>query len=116
MSNYRETQIAGTRWTRCGVVQIINPYQRTPAVQFVEEVVTSLGEGEEPLFANAGGISVAFDPNRVIPLRDPFTGELTGQTTTYGAVHAVLYSAYMDAALERDAKAVAVEPEESDSA
>lgn len=110
MSNYKETSITGTKWVRCGTIQIVNPYQRTPAVQFIEEQVTSLGEGEEPLFAAAGSICVQFDPAKVIQLRDPITGNLLDQTITYGEVYAMLYSAYMDAAEKRDA----VQPEVSD--
>lgn len=103
MSNYKETQIAGTRWTRCGVIQIVNPYQRTPAIQFAEECVTSLGEDEEPMIHARGGITVPFDPAKEIALRDPDTGELTGQIATYGDVYVLMYSAYMDAATARDA-------------
>ena len=41
-------------------------------------------------------------PAREIPLRDPQTGKPTGAVMTYAEAYAVLYSAYLDAALERD--------------
>ena len=50
----------------------------------------------------AGALTVEFDPAREIALRDPQTGKPTGAVMTYAEVYAVLYSAYLDAALERD--------------
>lgn len=102
MSNYKESPVAGTEWTRCGVVQIVNPYQRNPSVQFIEERVLHVGEGRPPVFTSAGSVSVAFDPAKQIPLINPETGSLTGTSVTYGEAYAILFSAYIAAALERD--------------
>lgn len=103
MSNYKETSVAGTEWVRCGVVQIVNPYQRNPAIQFVEERVLHMGDGRDPVFTPDGAISVSFDPAKTIPLLNPETGAPTGRTATFGEAYAILYSAYMQAAAERDA-------------
>lgn len=106
MSNYKETAVAGTKWTRCGVVQIVNPYQRNPSIQFIEERAVSLGEGREPLFFSEGSISVPFDENKVVNLINPLTGQPTGATVTYGELYVGLFSAYIQAALERDMASV----------
>lgn len=102
MSNYKEAHVAGTEWTRCGIVQIVNPYQRNPAIQFVEERVLHMGDGRDPVFTPDGTISVSFDPAKTIPLLNPETGAPTGASVTYGEAYAILFSAYIAAALERD--------------
>ena len=106
MSNYKEAPVAGAEWTRCGVVQIVNPYQRNPSIQFIEERIVSLGEGREPLFFSEGSISVPFDENKVVNLINPPTGQPTGSTVTYGELYVGLFSAYIQAALERDVASV----------
>lgn len=106
MSNYKEAPLAGTEWTRCGVVQIVNPYLRNPSIQFIEERVMSLGEDREPLFFSDGSISVPFDENKIVNLINPLTGQPTGTTVTYGELYVGLLSAYIQAALERDVASV----------
>lgn len=101
MSTYIESTVTGQVWTRCNQIAIDNRRGSTPTVRFEEERVAVLDDGDE-MRKPAAGITLDFDPARVIPLRDPRTGELTGQTTTYGDVYAVLYSAYIAAANERD--------------
>lgn len=102
MSNYRESAVSGIEWIRCGAVQITNPYQIVPAVTFVEERVLSI-VGNDPIFSSAGSITVPFDAAKVIPLINPETGAPTGASVTYGEAYAILFSAYIAAALERDA-------------
>jgi hypothetical protein len=65
--------------------------------------VAVLDDGDE-MRKPAAGITLDFDPARVIPLLNPSTGQPTGDETTYGAVYAILYSAYIAAAQERDAR------------
>jgi hypothetical protein len=100
--NYNETTVTGQAWQRCHQVVIENPRAGQQVVRFEEERVLSMDGGAE-IKTPAGGMSVVFDPAKEIPLRNPMTGELTGQTTTYGAAYALLYSAYLAAAIERDA-------------
>lgn len=104
MPDYNESTVSGHIWQRCHQVVIDNPRNGVPSVRFDEERVLALNGGAEVL-QPAGTLAVPFDPATVIPLRDPATGELTGETTTYGDAYALLYSAYMAAALERDAAA-----------
>lgn len=108
MSDYNETTISGKSWQRCNEIRINNPRCGPPSVDFVEErVIVADSESRQAL----GVLTVAFDPARTFALRDPTTGEMTGSYMTYGEAYAVLYSAYINAALVRDADAVRPEPE-----
>lgn len=101
MPDYKETSAAGHSWQRCTQVVIENYRGATPLVRFDEERVIVLDGGIEAR-SPCGTFCVDYDPARPIALRDPHTGELTGETTTYAAAYALLYSAYLDAAVERD--------------
>lgn len=102
MSDYKETDVVGKAWSRCYQIEIDNVRGRPPAVQFLEERVLVLDDGQD-IRQNQGPLAVDFDPARVIPIRNPETGEPTGATATYGEAYVLLYSAYIDAALARDA-------------
>jgi hypothetical protein len=108
--DYKEQSVTGRTWQRCCAISIVNPAEGTPHVSFSEERVTQLPDRKlsEPVSV----IGVTFDPAEVIPLRDPRTGELTGASTTQGAIHAALYSAYHHYARERDKKAEAIASEQ----
>lgn len=103
MPDYKETSATGHSWQRCTQVVIENHRGAPPVVRFDEERVIVLDgiEARSPL----GTFCVDYDPARPIALRDPHTGELTGDTTTYAAAYALLYSAYLAAAFERDVAA-----------
>ena len=107
MADYNESVIPGTMtsWQRCHSIQIQNPYNDAAAVnvRFDEEVVKVLPDGEVIKSSpQNGGITKEFDPSVVIQLRDPETWELTGESTTMGALMAIIGSAYWQFALERD--------------
>lgn len=101
-SNYSEQSIAGMAWQRCHQVVIDNPRGSAPSVRFDEERIVSI-DGAPELRTALDSVVVAFDPARLIPLRDPASGELTGAAMSYAEAYALLYSAYLDAALARDA-------------
>ena len=101
-SNYSEQSIAGMAWQRCYQVVIDNPRGSTPSVRFDEERIVSIDAAPE-LRTALDSVVVPFDPARLIPLRDPASGELTGASVSYAEAYALLYSAYLDAALARDA-------------
>ena len=109
MPDYREDTVIGYSWQRCCQIVIDNTRGATPTVRFDEQRVIAMGDAGE-VRTPVGTLAVEFDPSHVIPLRDPRTGELTGETTTYGAAYALLYSAYLDAALARDAAAAPADP------
>jgi hypothetical protein len=101
MSNYAETTVTGQVWQRCSQIVIDNPRHAVPTVRFEEERVVSLDTGDE-LRKPAPGITQDFDPALTVPLRNPVTGELTGDSISYAEVYAILYSAYIAAATARD--------------
>lgn len=103
MSDYKESSIAGTVWQRCHEIVVSNVRGAPPRVQFFEERVIAL-ENSTEIRQALGPLEVAFDAARVIPILDPATGLPTGTTATYGEAYALLYSAYIAAALERDAQ------------
>jgi len=104
MSDYRESAVTGTTWQRCCQIVIDNPRQGVPTVRFDEESVLALTDGTE-VRRPMGAMAVPFDPAKEIALRNPATGALTGMSMNYAEVYAVLYSAYLAAALERDTPA-----------
>jgi len=106
MADYQETTLTGQAWQRCRQIVIDNRRGAVPTVRFDEERVVALDDGSETATL-LGTLTRDYDPARAIPLYDPATGEPIGETTTYGAVYQVLYSAYLDAALARDAAAQA---------
>lgn len=101
MPDYKQSTIGGTTWQRCHQIVIDNPRGAIPSVRFDEEEILALADRE--IKRPMGSLSLPFDPDRSIPLRDPETGDLTGETSTYGAAYVLLYSAYLAAAEARDA-------------
>lgn len=104
MANYNETSVAGSSWQRCHQVVIDNRFGVTPSIRFDEEQVTTL-TGGATVRRLLGSLTVPHDPTETVELRDPSTGEATGETITQGEAYAILYSAYLGAALDRDATA-----------
>lgn len=102
MANYKETAGAGLTWRRANQVIINNPLQaETPkSIRFGEEDVVLI-EGKT-FQANAGSISITYDPDALINLRDPATGEKSGTSVKQSIVYQALYSLYLDAAEARD--------------
>ena len=92
-TNFQESTVTGTKWSRCRTVMIGNPYQQAPRINLQEETLLVI-DGLAPLSVGMRNLDAAFDPSAVINLRDPRTDELTGTTTTQGAVYAILYSLY----------------------
>ena len=102
MPDYQESTVTGSTWQRCHQVVIENPRHGDCAVRFDEERVLSIMGGAE-MRTPAGTLTLPFAPAAEIPLRAPDSGELTGKSVRYGEVYQVIYSAYLDAAMQRDA-------------
>ncbi|WP_395008315.1 hypothetical protein [Undibacterium sp.] len=102
MADYKETSLTGKSWQRCNQVMISNPRNGVPMVRLSEEVIANLGEKE---FAESlPGIMFEFDPNIVIQMRNPETGEaIPGATMTGLQVYVAMFSLYIQKAQERDA-------------
>lgn len=103
MPNYQETQLSGTSYQRCRLVEIRNPYLQTPTVTFSEARINNVGDRvlrEEP----SAPIHIGYDPATVIQSYDPETLEpVEGADFTMGEVYAMLFSAYIHFAKARDA-------------
>lgn len=102
MPDYHESTLSGQAWQRCQQIVIDNSRGAVPTVRFDEERVLALDDGSE-IRRPLGSLTLDYEPGRVIPLRDPLSGETTGASLSMGEVYRVLYSAYLDAALARDA-------------
>jgi hypothetical protein len=100
MPNYKQADVAGTKWQRCNSVTISNEYAVQPMVHMCEEEIAEVAGAvfKTPLT----GMSFAFNPAEVIALRNPETGELTGGTVTGADVYIILSSLYAKRAEERD--------------
>ena len=112
--NYKETNITGTSWTRCRTVTITNPLPDTgeldvmtgirqgPRAYFQEEEVLAIASGK--ITSDAGACYKDFDPAATIALLDPASGVPTGATVTHEQFYQILYSLYLQTAVERDNK------------
>jgi hypothetical protein len=105
MANYQETTGSGTSWRRAKQVLIKNPLDTSQKpIMFFEEDVAIVGDKQ---FTSEGHIvSTNYDPEYPINLRDPETGEKTGNVVTQALVYQALYSLYLDLAERRDSKPV----------
>jgi len=101
MPDYKESSLSGVQWQRCKTVTIDNPLVGGKSVVFHEERVISL-DGQN-LRQPIGACSKAFSSDGEFPILDPSTNLPTGQTMTHAELYSVLYSLYMQTALERDA-------------
>lgn len=111
MSNYKETNIAGTQWKRSHRVIIDNPLNEAPRVIFMEQTVNAI-QGGDVITRPAGNIEKVFEPHGIINLINPLTGASTGQTITQLELQVILYSLYIQLAIERDQPPIQ-EPDES---
>ena len=105
MPDYNQSELTGTSWQRCKMVNIANPHSGVPRVRLDEEVVAIAGD--KSFYEHAGAIEFDFDPGLSIPLRNPQTGNLIPGVTMSGLdVYVALYSLYILKAHERDAALV----------
>ncbi|MCO6057290.1 hypothetical protein NG726_11475 [Pseudomonas sp. MOB-449] len=105
MPDYKETDVAGTSWVRCGYLGINNPrpLEGVPSVTFVEEEVIALGGGRE-LINKQGNLIENFTADNAteqFDLLHPESGVVLGRMT-YQELYVALASAYRHVALKRD--------------
>jgi hypothetical protein len=100
MVNYKQSEVVGQQWRRCNSIQISNPYNGQATLVFGEEEIISLpgADIQRPMVP----LSAVFDPTKEIPLVNPNTGELTGESISEMDVYIILFSKYMALAKERD--------------
>ena len=101
MANYKESTLAGSSYVRCHTLMVYNPLDQQPVVHFQEETVVNMGG---TVFKNqTEGIRLLVDPTSDIAVVDPETNLPTGEVVTHGRLYQLLYSAYLQSAMERDA-------------
>lgn len=107
MKNYNETQISGTKHTRCHKIEIMNPYSDRQVAVFHEEDIHQIGD--EQISKNVGAITIVVDHDKEVAHPE------TGKKMTYGELYQWVGAAYLQEAMGRDALANAVpEPDAED--
>lgn len=111
MPNYKESQIAGSKWTRARRVVLNNPLDEVPTIVFEEEQVVQAGDltVKQPVAPGPNTVvSGQFaDPTTVFDLLDPETDTVTS-TVTYAQFYAMVYSMYKHLAARRDTAVAAL--------
>jgi hypothetical protein len=102
MANYKESTVAGNKWQRAWQVVIENKYNQIPKIDFYEETVVDVGDGQpvskllpESLHAEFTDGSIQFN------LLNPIDGSVIG-SATYQDAYVLLQSLYMHLANLRD--------------
>lgn len=102
MPNYKESAVAGTKWTRSWQVNIDNKYQQIPTIAFFEEEVVDTGDGTFISKMLPGALRESFsDPSKSFNLLNPATGNVIG-TASYQDLYVILSSLYSALAELRD--------------
>lgn len=99
--DYQLTDVAGASWVRCSRVVMDNPRAEPAALSFSEERVLNLGDGVMTLPMGNLGKSLDGDMDELFDLLDPDTGAVVGEST-FKHAYALIYSAYIHTARERD--------------
>jgi len=110
MSDYRETTVKGTSYTRGRSLYFENPLNATPGLLIREEQVTNL-DGRT-IFEPAGEILKAVtDLSIRFPIIDPLTNQpVPDADMSYQDLYVAMYSLYWHLALERDELVQVVDP------
>lgn len=100
MANYKETTGQATAWKRCKLVTINNDYSGTKRLMFVEEDIIKLDDK----YASKDGrlLFTNYDSQKLITLRDPSSGEATGEVISEELIYKALYSLYIELAQAKD--------------
>lgn len=102
MPNYKAKTVSGESWRRCHEIHIYNSRIAIPTVRFDEEDVISLPTQDVAI--NAGHFKKDVDMAAEFPLLNVETGLPTGGIMSNKDLYQALYSAYIQAAKERDEK------------
>lgn len=99
--NYKEETREAVFWQRCKEVICVNPLVGDKYVSFQEEKAC-LVNGQPISMGHAGGCNTSFTEEGLIPLVNPNTGELTGDTVSHAVLYTILHSLYIQTARARD--------------
>ncbi len=100
MAQYQEQTGQGQIWQRCYSIAVDNPLGGQATITFNEEKVLSMGD--QVVKTPHTMCRKKFNAQMTFPLRNPQTGDLTGQTMTHLELYNILYSLYMHTAQQRD--------------
>jgi len=104
MAEYQQTDVAGSQYQRGRSLYFENPLGAAPSLLVREERVINLANRQ--ILEPAGEIRKTVDDLSVVfPLRNPESGEETGEQLTFQDVYVALYSVYWHLANERDVAA-----------
>lgn len=101
MSNYKESAVTGTQWTRSHIVVVNNDWEQPPHITFGEETRIAIAGGGS-IQASTGGLSSEFVTGTEFPLLNPLDNTVIG-TASHDQMYVMLYSLYMHLAAARDA-------------
>lgn len=103
MPDYKANTVDGGAWNRFYRVEIDNTHNRVPSVTVCEEKRVLLTDGTT-IGTPVRTLREEFtNPEAELPLYNPETGELLGQSVNDQFVYVVLYAVAMRAALRQDA-------------
>lgn len=94
MPSYTPTTNPGDTRRRARQVLILNPLNSIPSVEFLEQDVVRVADGEKAL-ENLGGVTVAIEGDELafsFPILDPSTDTDTGAVATTAQAFALVYS------------------------
>ena len=104
MAEYQQTDVTGSQYQRGRSLYFENPLGVAPSLLVREERVINLANRQ--ILEPAGEIRKTVDDLSVqFALRDPESGEETGEQLTFQDVYVALYSVYWHLANERDVAA-----------
>jgi len=83
---------------------VANPLGEQPVAHFQEETIVTIGD--QTFHKLSEGIWLNVDPVATVAVVDVETNLPTGESVTHARLYQLLYSAYLQTALERDAAAV----------
>lgn len=98
MADLSETAVVGNSWVRTNQIVVDNPQGGVPEITYHVERAYNFPDGV--ITKALPEIKRVFDPTKVVSIRNPLTGELTGGTITLGEVYALIYSAFYQDAIE----------------
>lgn len=105
MSIVNDTPITGRQYERIFRITCENPLAGNHSITFERMRVIEI-PGMQPVETYIGPITEGFSAESAaqeFPMRDPATGELTGETVTDGQLFAMLYSRSIHAMAKADA-------------
>jgi len=101
--DYKQSEGSAVSWRRAKAFSGINDLGGERSITFHEEDVVQVEGSTFKQAVPSPRVRVVFDPNGVIPLRDPVTNQLTGGTAPQSLLLVLLHSAYMMGATAADA-------------